>query len=62
LKKTGSLDEKLKKMKEKIEENRVAGYKINLDWLNLNFKEDLVKKAIENKLLIKNSNNEYEWN
>jgi hypothetical protein len=49
-------------MKEKIEENRVAGYKINLDWLNLNFKEDLVKKAIENKLLIKNSNNEYEWN
>jgi len=56
------LSDKLKKMKKTIVDSKNSGYKIDLDFLNRNFDETLIKKAIDDKLIIKDSNNEYSWN
>jgi hypothetical protein len=54
-----SLSEKLNHLKQTIEENRKAGYKITIDFLYNNFDHEIVNRLIESGQLIKQGNEEY---
>ena len=55
------LKDELKIIKNSIETNRKANYKITLDWLYENHKPTIIDQCIQSGLLIKLPNNEYEW-
>jgi len=57
----GKLHEKLRHLKNKISENREAGYKIDDDFLYNNFEGNIVNQAKESGLLKKRPDGEYDF-
>jgi len=55
------LHEKILKLKNTIEENREAGYKIDDDFLNNNFPTKFISECKKRGLLVKNPKGEYEF-
>jgi hypothetical protein len=55
------LNERISHIVKTINDNKKAGYRIDIDFLNYNFEKCDVDYCIENNILVKNANDEYEY-